>query len=451
MTLEAADAGKRGDELGLETVKKKQKLAGRATDVETAAAKAAADCVKRLLSHVEQRAAAEVREAKAADKGAADCMKRLLTQVEHRAAAEAKESKAAAKAAKAAKVRETLIGKLSKKVAAAAVAAVKAQYVAAPARMSGRARLKSAKGQAAEEEATVEASVVAGAQKRESQSSTGRVKRRRVVSSPEEVEALGAQRGDRAAIAATLQFQQKTMAERLQLALTAEEAEARAVAEGLPLIRLPGSKSGFKSVYVENGTSPLGYVARLWTSNASGGKITLGTYATAEEAALTYARCLGRDAAVSANDGLGAEFFARVSSQPLTRADALRQAAEEGLELLTSAKCATGYRGVVAQRNGWFGAQDSSQGKTTWLGNFRTPEEAALAYARFKAAGGVGGDRAVGASNRGARRAIAAVHGQHLRATGELAAAEVEAVPMESDEEEDGAMVCVEAVQSYAR
>ena len=33
----------------------------------------------------------------------------------------------------------------------------------------------------------------------------------------------------------------------------------------------------------------------------------------------------------------------------------------------------------------------------------------------------------------------------------ERKSAEVEAVPMESDEEEDGAMVCVEAVQSYAR
>jgi len=47
----------------------------------------------------------------------------------------------------------------------------------------------------------------------------------------------------------------------------------------------------------------------------------------------------------------------------------LRIAAEEGLQLITNAKTASGYQGVVVQRNGWFGVQEANaKTRTTkWL------------------------------------------------------------------------------------
>ena len=165
--------------------------------------------------------------------------------------------------------------------------------------------------------------------------------------------------------------------------MTAEEAVAAAAAEGLPLIRLPGTKSGFKSVTRENG-SHLCYVVRLWRGDDA--TRDLGRYATAEEAALTYARCLGRAAALETEASINAA-LAEKEGEPRTVDEVLRQAKAEGLELIESAKSATGYSGVVVQRNGWFGAQfaDSVTRKTTWLGNYRLKEDAALAHARFKA------------------------------------------------------------------
>jgi hypothetical protein len=133
----------------------------------------------------------------AAAKGAADCMKRLVAQVEQRAAAVARESKAAAKAAKA---RDTHIGKAAKKVAAAAVAAVKAQY-AAPVRTSGRARVKSEKAQGAEY-----AAFATGVNPTSLQGAAAR----------REPSLQSIERGDRRAIAATLQFQKKPLVERMR-------------------------------------------------------------------------------------------------------------------------------------------------------------------------------------------------------------------------------------------
>ena len=191
---------------------------------------------------------------------------------------------------------------------------------------------------------------------------------------------------DLRAVSATLAFQKKPVGERLQLALTAKEAEDQAAAEALPLIRLPGSTTGYKGVGLEPGSRQprvgvaLPYFARLWVPE-EGTKLELGKYATAEEAALVYARCLGRSRALAVVDQISG-LTAAQSDPPLTRADVLRMAAEEGLELITAAKTASGYKGVVVQRNGWFGAQEACcETRTTkWLGNFRLKEEAALAY-----------------------------------------------------------------------
>jgi hypothetical protein len=188
------------------------------------------------------------------------------------------------------------------------------------------------------------------------------------------------------AIAAAREFQRKPAPERLRLALTASQARELAAAEGLPLIPLPGSKSGYKGVYPAppNDTSLKGTNGALFYSAKLGtAKHDLGTYATAEEAALVYARCLGREVAlaeVKAMEVVSAE------RSPLTKEEVLRLAAEEELELIKPSRPSiTGYKGVVKQRNGLFGAQYAHQTerKTTWLGMFATPEEAALQYARY--------------------------------------------------------------------
>lgn len=94
--------------------------------------------------------------------------------------------------------------------------------------------------------------------------------------------------------------------------------------------------------------APLRYEARLWYAPRRE-EIYLGAFATPEEAALIYARCLGREAARAAADAIrGVCDEAAVQLSP---AQALSRAAEEGLELLPSAS-ASGYRGVAVLRNG---------------------------------------------------------------------------------------------------
>ena len=199
---------------------------------------------------------------------------------------------------------------------------------------------------------------------------------------------------------AILDFQKKPAPERVRLALSASEAQELAAAEGLPLIRLPGSKTGFKGVVpapphdscLRSSNGELRFKLQLGSvrqvpSQRLGTCRCLGTYRTAEEAALHYARWLGREMAVAEARALEA-ICAKSAVGPLTAEDALRLAADEGLELeKTSRPSITGYRGVVRQRNGLFGAQhfDTKTRKTVWLGMLATAQEAALTYARYNA------------------------------------------------------------------
>ena len=103
----------------------------------------------------------------------------------------------------------------------------------------------------------------------------------------------------------------------------------------------------------------------------------LGAFDTAEEAALVYARRIGKDASM-------AQMMAQRS---LTAEEAIAQAAAEGLTLvLGSSK--TGYKGVCFDRdtaNGKrrFVAQAHEKGRSKFLKLTDTPEEAALVYARY--------------------------------------------------------------------
>ena len=103
-----------------------------------------------------------------------------------------------------------------------------------------------------------------------------------------------------------------------------------------------------------------------------------GNYATAEEAALTYARHVGREQAAQE---------AAEAAPPMTAAEVLARAAEEGL-MLVRADNKAGYKGVyIKQKQSKtrpYQLQIWVDGRTQYIGNFATGEEAALHLARCR-------------------------------------------------------------------
>jgi hypothetical protein len=154
--------------------------------------------------------------------------------------------------------------------------------------------------------------------------------------------------------------------------LTADEARAAAAAEGLELVLSSYGETGFKGVCKHHGK----YMGRI---KENGKARHLGFFATPEEAALCYARHAGAkraaaEASVARGEGL----------QPLTadEADEVRAvAAAEGLELVPSWTCESGFKGVTKTYYK-YKAHTTENGKMRHLGTFATPEEAALCYAR---------------------------------------------------------------------
>ena len=168
--------------------------------------------------------------------------------------------------------------------------------------------------------------------------------------------------------------------------LTADEARTTAAEEGLMLVPA-NNETGFKGVRREwiatnrpgsskrRGAAGGRFRARFTTGGSRAED--LGAFDTAEEAALVYARRIGKDASM-------AQMMAQRS---LTAEEAIAQAAAEGLTLvLGSSK--TGYKGVCFDRdtaNGKrrFVAQAHEKGRSKFLKLTDTPEEAALVYARY--------------------------------------------------------------------
>ena len=120
-----------------------------------------------------------------------------------------------------------------------------------------------------------------------------------------------------------------------------------------------------------NHGQPKPYQARV----TRGGKsVSLGSFATAEEAALCVARSLEGQAAAERD----------VTAPPLTSEEARQQAQAEKLTLLV-ADTKTGYFGVSLDKPGQpkpYQARVTRGGKTVYLGSFATAEEAALCVAR---------------------------------------------------------------------
>ena len=71
-----------------------------------------------------------------------------------------------------------------------------------------------------------------------------------------------------------------------------------------------------------------------------------------------------------------------VAPQPLTADEARAAAAAEGLELVPSARSETGFKGV-SKSGGRYKVQITENGRSRNIGNFATPEEGALCYARI--------------------------------------------------------------------
>jgi hypothetical protein len=149
--------------------------------------------------------------------------------------------------------------------------------------------------------------------------------------------------------------------------LTAEEIKAAAAAEGLVLVPSASNESGFK------------YVAKFRNRyqiqiKADGKNLHLGCFTTPEGAALCYARHIGaKQAAAEADEARG---------EGLTAEEVKTAAAAEGLVLVPSASNESGFRNVSKNGNNRYKATVKANGKTLHLGNFTTPEGAALCYAR---------------------------------------------------------------------
>ena len=145
----------------------------------------------------------------------------------------------------------------------------------------------------------------------------------------------------------------------------------QAEAEGLTLIKAD-TKTGYCNVSHKPG-QPKPYQAQV----TRGGKVvTLGCFATAEEAALCFARSPeGQEAANKV-----------AAAPPLTSEEARQQAQAEGLTLRV-ATSKSGFFGVHHQphRPKPYQAKLTRGGKEVYLGLFATAEEAALRIARSQA------------------------------------------------------------------
>ena len=173
-------------------------------------------------------------------------------------------------------------------------------------------------------------------------------------------------------------------ADAAELAAAAAAAERMAAEEGLVLI--PASTTGgYRGVKLDKHCASRPYNALI---GKDGHTKSLGYFATAKEAALAYAR--------AKKDATGV-----VPPQPfLTEHEAdeyaAAAAASEGLELVPTESDGR-FKGVKkhkCKRSRPYEAKIWMDGKTKSLGHYMTAREAALAYARAKAAGKSGGGEA---------------------------------------------------------
>jgi len=156
------------------------------------------------------------------------------------------------------------------------------------------------------------------------------------------------------------------------VSMTVADAHEAAASEGLTLVRA-NNQSGFKGVSRKHGHGR--FTAQVYEAGGKGALKILGNFATAEVAALCYARHIGKEAAEAAAAAMPA------TALTMTAAEAREAAAQEGLTL-ERADTLSGFK-CVCPSNGRFQAQVTEAGRKKFLGTFATAEQAALCYSRY--------------------------------------------------------------------
>ena len=191
-------------------------------------------------------------------------------------------------------------------------------------------------------------------------------------------------------------------------------------AEKLTLL-VADNKSGYFGVHLVNPGQPKPYQARV---RRGGKKVSLGNFATAEEAAMCVART---------PEGQAAAAERAAAAAPLTSEEARQQAQAEKLTLLVAENSRTGYFGVRLDKPGMpkpYQARVSRGGKQVGLGMFATAEEAALCVARSPEGRAAAG-RAAAAEGQGAPPAVPS--GASLKEEGTVPPIKVEVVVKEEE------------------
>eukprot|EP00964_Phaeocystis_antarctica_P095394 scaffold61869_cov65-Phaeocystis_antarctica.AAC.1 len=166
----------------------------------------------------------------------------------------------------------------------------------------------------------------------------------------------------------------------MELAVAAEAVVRQAKAEGLTL-QPSDNSAGYHGVKFDRGKANP-FKARVWRA---GKDVNLGVFATAEEAALAYARTPEAQAEVACGANGRHSHRHRPKPMALTAEEAVAQATAEGLTLEPSSNAA-GYRGVCyIEDSSRYQAYVQRSGKQVYLGSFVTTQEAALAVARADA------------------------------------------------------------------
>ena len=165
-------------------------------------------------------------------------------------------------------------------------------------------------------------------------------------------------------------------------ALSLEEAQEIAQQENLWLVTSTG-KSGFAGVKKAiSGNTPYNSYSKVLGSYHH-----IGSFQTVASAALAYARFLGPERCAAARVAAeeAAELAAKESgTEPMTKEDADRLAAEEGISLIP-ANNAIGLKGVTPSSciGRPFKVDVKEDGKAKHLGSYRSEWEAALVHARW--------------------------------------------------------------------
>ena len=153
--------------------------------------------------------------------------------------------------------------------------------------------------------------------------------------------------------------------------MTAEEALAAAEREGLTLVKT-GKKGRFKGVSPDRRK----YSARVWRN---GTYVRLGSFATAEQAALVYARTPESHKQVAAAAGEEALAEEALAAKEALAEEALAAAEREGLTLVKTDTKGQ-FKGVTVNKTSKSTPYVATCG--VYLGSFATAEQAALVYAR---------------------------------------------------------------------